>query len=61
MRNVPLRVNQTFFLTSEQESMLSDKEVATLLEREINRRPVKVKRIERDAMGCIKQIELDIG
>lgn len=61
MRNIPLRVDQTFFLTNAQESEISDKDLVALLERQLNRRTVKVKRIERDAMGCVSQIHLDIG
>jgi hypothetical protein len=61
MRNVPLDVQQTFFLTNEQESKMPDDHLVALIQRELNRRPVKVKRIERDAMGCVNRIELDIA
>lgn len=61
MRNVPLNVNQTFFLTNRQESEVTDAEVSALVEQELRRRPVRVKRIERDSMGAVRQIHLDIG
>jgi len=61
MRNVPLSVHQTFFLTNQQESELTDEQVAALIVQELNKRPIKVKRIERDACGCVKNVQLDIG
>jgi hypothetical protein len=61
MRNVPLSINQTFFLNNQQESELTDEQVTALVVQELTKRPMKVKRLERDSTGCVKHIQLDLG
>lgn len=61
MRNVPLVINQTFFLNNKQEADLTDKEVADFVAGELRRRPVRVKHVNRDGVGHVCQIEIDVG
>lgn len=61
MRSVPINTRQTFFLSNHQERDAKDEEVITMIEKTLNARKVKVRRLERDAMGCIMNVIIEVG